>query len=71
MLPRMRTLLVTATCVTCLSGNAVAEDVKNCVQRCEMLCGYFPDHQSANDKLSGVCRGARLRPKIPTEHYPR
>ena len=60
---RMRTLLVTATCVTCLSGNAVAEDVKNCVQRCEMLCGYFPDHPECKRQAERCVSRCKASPK--------
>ena len=63
MVPGMPTLLVTATCIMGLSGSAVAEDVANCVQRCQMLCGYFPDHPECQRQADRCVSRCRFSPK--------
>ena len=63
MVPGMRMLSVAVLYVMCLSGNAMAEDVTKCVQRCQMLCGYFPDHPECLRQADRCVSRCKFQPK--------
>jgi hypothetical protein len=47
-------------CTTDFIGQTMADDsVKKCLERCETLCGYFPDHRECRmevDRCTSRCK---------------
>jgi hypothetical protein len=49
--------------MVCLGGHAAAEDVTKCVQRCQMLCGYFPDNPECQRQADRCVARCKFSPK--------